>query len=97
MHSVLKCTVRNSIAELRGWMGDTKHKAGTTESWGTSRLGSCEEIVFSDNRRDRHQLLEVLRSSDIPRVHTVSVFAVERSYAGCICSVRFRPNHLVRL
>src|ERR1700733_13216271 len=38
MHSILKCTVGNPIAELRGWMGETKYKAGTTENQETSRL-----------------------------------------------------------
>src|ERR1700733_3810382 len=38
MHSILKCTVGNPIAELRGGMGETKYKAVTTENQETSRL-----------------------------------------------------------
>jgi len=53
--------------------------------------------LSSDRREGEQQLLKVARPFGIARVPRLFFFAVEPSYAGISCSVRFRPNHLVRL
>ena len=85
----------------QAWQGATViyggHYGVTTDGTPVSAgLYGCEEIVFSGSR-DRHQLPEVLRSSRITRGPHTLRRPLKDFYAGCICSVRFRPNHLVRL
>ncbi len=62
-------------------------------NWGQEAV----KKLSSDRREGEQQLLKVARPFGIARVPRLFFFAVEPSYAGISCSVRFRPNHLVRL
>lgn len=78
----------------------TAKKTGRSQWFPKNRRRFRPEAVkklSSDRREGEQQLLKVARPFGIARVPRLFFFAVEPSYAGISCSVRFRPNHLVRL